>query len=200
MQPIFINLSTARSKNIKVKSTPYTWSNLISFSRIFIAAPIILLHQHYGQQVTWVIGLLVAYGLLSDYLDGYIARRTGDISEWGKILDPLADKFTAFLLLLYTVAIGYIPLWFLIVEITRDLVIASGSLYIRKLRGKVPMSVMSGKLSVNVLAAYWISAFFLPDVHWLQHFWLGCTLALMLFSLIDYLYRFKQIKQGKNFS
>ncbi len=193
-------MTSANSTKIKVSSTLFTWSNLISFSRIFVAAPIILLHQNNEQQITWIIGILVVCGLLSDYFDGLIARKTNTISEWGKVLDPFADKFTAFLLLLYTVIIDYIPLWFLIIEIARDLIIVSGSLYIRKLRGKVPMSVMAGKWSVNVLAAYWMSAFFLPDLAWLQHFLLGCTLTLMLFSLIDYLYRFNQIKNGLEFN
>ncbi|HLR76979.1 MAG TPA: CDP-alcohol phosphatidyltransferase family protein [Balneolaceae bacterium] len=181
---------------MNVRSAFFTWSNLISFSRVFVAIPIIWLHQNNGHHITWGIGMLVLYGIFSDYLDGFIARKTDTISEWGKILDPFADKFTALLLFLYTVMIGYIPLWFLIVEILRDLVIVSGSLFIRKLRGSVPMSVMSGKWSVNALSAYWMSAFFLPNVLWLKQFWLGCTLALMLFSLIDYLHRFKQIKNG----
>ena len=193
-------MAVAQSTNIKVKSGLFTWSNLISFSRIFIAVPVVWLHQANGQQITWLIGLLVFYGIISDYLDGMIARKTDTISEWGKILDPFADKFTALLLFVYTVLIGYIPLWFLIVEVLRDVVIASGSLYIKKTKGSTPMSVMSGKWSVNALAAYWMSAFFLPQVAWLQHFWLGCTLALMLFSFIDYLYRFKQIKNGLEFN
>lgn len=181
-------------------SAIFTWSNLISFSRIFVAIPVIWLHQSNELQITWLIGLLVFYGIISDYLDGMIARRTDTISEWGKILDPFADKFTALLLFVYTVIIGYIPLWFLIVEIARDVVIASGSLYIKKTRGATPMSVMSGKWSVNALSAYWMSAFFLPDLIWFQQFWLGCTLALMFFSFIDYLYLFKQIKTGMAFN
>lgn len=178
------------------QSAILTWSNLISFSRIFIAIPIIWLHQANNLQITWLIGIFVFYGIISDYLDGLIARKTDTISEWGVILDPFADKFTAFLLFVYTVIIGYIPLWFLIVEIARDVVIASGSLYIKKIKGSTPMSVMSGKWSVNALSAYWMSAFFLPEVVWFQRFWLGVTLTLMLFSFIDYLYRFVRIQQG----
>lgn len=180
-------------------SSIFTWSNLISFSRIFVAIPIIWLHQTNSQQITWTIGLLVFYGIISDYLDGLIARKTGTISEWGKVLDPFADKFTALLLFIYTVIIGYIPLWFLVVEIARDIIISAGSLNIRKQHGKVPMSVMSGKWSVNALAAYWMSAFFLPQAQWMHHFWLGCTLTLMFFSLIDYLFRYKKIKHGMGF-
>lgn len=193
-------MSSNSCSKVKITSALFTWSNFISFSRIFVAIPVIWLHQTNGQQITWLIGLLVFYGIISDYLDGLIARKTGTISEWGKVLDPFADKFTALLLFVYTVFIGVIPLWFLIVEIARDLIIVAGSLQIKKTKGKVPMSVMSGKWSVNALAAYWMSAFFLPQAFWLHQFWLGCTLALMLFSLIDYLYRFKQIKQGLAFN
>ncbi len=191
---------STETKKMDIKSTLLTWSNLISFSRIFIALPIIYLHYHNGRQITWLIGGLVIYGIFSDYLDGYVARKTNTISEWGKVLDPLADKITATLLFLYAVVIGYIPLWFLVVEVIRDVIIVSGSLYIKKLRGKVPMAVMSGKWSINALAAYWVSAFFLPEVLWLQHFFMGASLSLMFFSLIDYLHGFKQIKNGIDFN
>lgn len=192
--------SSANIKKVDVKSVVFTWSNLISFSRIFVAVPIIWLHRYNGMQITWLIGALVAYGIISDYLDGYVARKTDTISEWGKILDPLADKISATLLFLYAVVIGYIPLWFLLVEVIRDLIIVSGSLYIMKLRGKAPMAVTSGKWSINVLTAYWMSVFFLPEMLWLQYFLMVGSLAFMLFSLIDYLQRFKQIINGMKFN
>lgn len=184
----------------KVIRTLFTWSNLISFSRVFVAFPIIYLHYINDQQPTWTIGVLVFYGVISDYLDGYIARKTNSISEWGKILDPLADKVSAAVLLIYAVWAGLIPLWFLIIEIIRDLVILSGSLYIQQKHSKVAMAVMSGKWSVNALAAYWMCAFFLPDIMWPQLFFMGCSLTLMLLSFFDYLYRFNQIQKGIEFN
>jgi len=187
-------------KKIKVRQTPYTWSNFISLTRIFIAVPVIYLHYTNGQQITWGITLLIVYGFISDYLDGFVARWLDEISEWGKILDPFADKITAFLLFFYAVYIGLIPLWFFIIEIVRDLLIFSGSFYIKKIHGKVAMAVISGKWSVNALAAYWMSAFFFPELLRLQYFFMGISLALMFFSLIDYFHRFFEIQKGAYFN
>lgn len=187
-------------QQFEVKQDLFTWSNLISFSRILVAFPIVWLHYTNGQQITWLITALVLYGILSDYLDGYIARLTNQVTEWGKILDPVADKFCAFFLFLYAVYIDIIPLWFFIIEIGRDLFIVGGSLYIRKLRGKVAMAVMSGKISVNVLGLYWLAAFFYPDAYAAHQMLMGASLALMFFSSFDYLHRFNLIRKGVEFN
>ncbi|HET6528167.1 MAG TPA: CDP-alcohol phosphatidyltransferase family protein [Balneolaceae bacterium] len=187
-------------KSVEVKQQFFTWSNIISISRIFVAFPIVYLHYINNQQITWVITVLVLYGIFSDYLDGFMARFNNEISEWGKILDPVADKFCALILFLYAVYIGIIPLWFFILEIARDAIIMSGSLYIRKLRGKVAMAVMSGKISVNVLGLYWLSEFFYPDATAVHYYLMGASLALMFFSSFDYLHRFNQIRKGAEFN
>ncbi|HYW33838.1 MAG TPA: CDP-alcohol phosphatidyltransferase family protein [Balneolaceae bacterium] len=183
----------------KISSALFTWSNLISFSRIFIAFPVIILHYRNGMKPTWGIAVLLFYGVISDYLDGYIARKTGNISEWGKIFDPVADKISAFLLFGYAVWAGLIPLWFFLIELVRDLLILGGSLYIQQRRGKVAMAEMSGKWCVNALAAYWLCAFFGPEVMPPQLIFMGCSLSLMVLSFVDYIHRFNQIRQGAAF-
>lgn len=187
-------------KKLEVKQDLFTWSNAISASRILVSLPIVYLHYTNGQEVTWVITALVFYGIVSDYLDGFIARRNNEITEWGKILDPLADKVCAFILFLYVVYLGLIPLWFFLVEVIRDAVIMSGSLYIKKLRGKVAMAVMSGKISVNVLGLYWLSVFFYPQAEAVHLMLMGASLAVMIFSLFDYLHRFNEIRKGVEFN
>lgn len=186
--------------DVDVKQALFTWSNLISFTRILVAVPIVYLHYVNGQQVTWVITALVFYGIISDYLDGYIARLTNQISEWGKVLDPIADKFCAFILFFYAVYIDLIPLWFFVVELARDALILSGSVYIKKMHGKVAMAVMSGKISVNALGLYWLSVFFFPDAEAVHLLFMGNSLALMFFSFFDYLHRFNEIRKGKEFN
>lgn len=173
---------------------------MISASRTLIAFPVIWLHYTNGYQISWVIVALIVYGVLSDYLDGYVARKTDRVSELGKNLDPVADKLTAFFLFAYTVYIGYIPLWFFILEIVRDALILAGSLYIRHIRGKVAMAVTSGKFSVNALAAYWISVFFFPEATPFHYFFMGTSVSLMVFSFFDYLQRFIDIKKGAEFN
>ena len=187
-------------QKVRVRDRVFTWSNAISAFRAVIALPIIWLHYTNGLRVTGPIVVLVICGIFSDYLDGYVARKTDRVSELGKNLDPIADKITAFFLFAYAVYIDYIPLWFFILEIGRDLVILAGSIYIRQLRGKVAMAVTSGKVSVNALAAYWISVFFFPEATPVHLFFMGASIALMVFSFFDYLHRFKSIKQGAEFN
>ena len=187
-------------QDVDVKQDLITWSNFISFTRILVAFPVVYLHYYNGQQITWLITVLVLYGIISDYLDGYVARLTNQVSEWGKILDPVADKICAFILFFYAVYIDIIPLWFFIIEIARDAFIMVGSLYIQRLRGKVAMAVMSGKISVNVLGLYWLSVFFYPDAYAAHNMLMGASLALMFFSFFDYLHRFDLIRKGVEFN
>lgn len=187
-------------EKVEVKDILFTWSNFISLTRVFVAVPVIYLHYTNGQQITPVITVLILYGVISDYLDGYVARITNQVSEWGKALDPVADKITAFFLFFYTVFIGWIPLWFFIVAIVRDILIMGGSIYLQQTRGKIAMALMSGKVSVNALAAYWISVFFFPEATGVHHFFMGCSLSLMIFSFFDYLHRFNQIRKGLAFN
>jgi CDP-diacylglycerol--glycerol-3-phosphate 3-phosphatidyltransferase len=187
-------------REVDVKKDLFTWSNFISFTRILVAVPVVYLHFTNGQQITWVITALVLYGIISDYLDGYVARLTNQVSEWGKILDPVADKICAFVLFFYAVYIEIIPLWFFIIEIARDAFIMMGSLYIQRLRGKVAMAVMSGKISVNVLGLYWLAVFFYPEAVAAHQMLMGASLTLMFFSFIDYLHRFNLIRKGVEFN
>jgi CDP-diacylglycerol--glycerol-3-phosphate 3-phosphatidyltransferase len=85
-------------KKVRVSGRVFTWSNTISFSRILVAFPIVYLHYQNNFQVTPLIYALIAYGVISDYLDGFIARKTNTISEVGKMIDPIADKLCALVL------------------------------------------------------------------------------------------------------
>jgi len=70
-----------------------TVSNLFSVSRV-IAGPIFLIFFRFGVGL-WSYLLNIGYATLSDYLDGWFARRMGQVTELGKQLDPLCDKLYA---------------------------------------------------------------------------------------------------------
>lgn len=183
-----------------MKDKFFTWSNVISFSRLFVAFPIIYVHYINNLQATALVTVLIIYGVVSDYLDGVVARMTNQISEWGKILDPVADKLAAFVLFSYTVYLGWIPLWFYVLGISRDALIMGGSSLIRAKRGKVPMSVMSGKISVNAMALYWIVSFYAPMAEPYVTILMWTTVAMMTYSFIEYIYRFYKIYKGAAFN
>ncbi len=187
-------------KKVLVKDDILTWSNLISLSRVLIVIPIIYFHIQNNYQANAAIVLLIIYGVISDYLDGLVARWRDEISELGKILDPIADKLLAFFLFLYTVAIGWIPVWYFVIGVARDLLIMAGSGHIKKRRGKVAMSIMSGKISVNIMAIYWLAVFFLRDATDLHNFLMLVSVAFMIYSFIEYVIRYRQIINGADFN
>lgn len=187
-------------KKVLVRDDIFTWSNLISLTRVLVALPIVYFHYENQKEINNLILGLIFYGVISDYLDGLVARLRNEISELGKILDPVADKIMAFVLFFYTVYLGWIPLWFFVIGITRDILIMMGSWYIKRERGKVAMSTMSGKVSVNVLAFYWLSVFFFPEMTSVHTVLMMASLVLMAISFVDYFYRYKLILDGAEFN
>ena len=186
-------------RKIEVSGKLFTISNFISFSRIFIVIPVVYRHYINGYSVDAIIILLIGYGIISDYLDGFVARKTNTISEIGKMIDPISDKIAAGLLFIYTVVIGWVPFWFLWLFIARDILILIGSSFIKLRYGKVAMSTISGKISVNY-SLYWISIFFFRSASLAHAILLWASVAIMLFSFIMYLLRYRNIMNGARFN
>lgn len=181
-----------------VKNKYMTLANFFSFSRILVAPILIIVHSKHG--INTLFTSLVVYAILSDYLDGWAARFNDEITELGKVADPVADKLLAGMLFIYAGWIDLIPIWFVTLCLSRDFLIMLGSLLIGRKKGKVAMSVMSGKIFVNFLAAYWIMAFFFPGYTQIISYLLISTTAILIYSFFDYIYRFIQIQRGADFN
>lgn len=187
-------------QEVKVRHLVFTVSNFLSFSRI--PAAVLIIYWHSEVHNPWSAGILamIAYIVLSDYMDGFMARWLNQISELGKSIDPLSDKICAFMLFVYVVSQGWIPLWFLWFFIVRDGLILLGSLVLKLKYGKVAMSIMSGKIAVNVLALYWLSVFFYPTESQIHDYLLIVTMLIMIYSFFDYMFRYFKIIQGARFN
>jgi CDP-diacylglycerol--glycerol-3-phosphate 3-phosphatidyltransferase len=98
--------------------------------------------------------VLIFLAVISDFLDGLTARRTGSISDWGKILDPLADKVGIAALVITLTVVGALPPWFLAVVVVRDLLIAAGGMILTKRLGTPPSSNLWGKATSLCLSVY----------------------------------------------
>ena len=92
----------------------------------------------------WALGIFVAASL-TDTLDGYIARHYNQITDFGKFMDPLADKMLVVAALLWFVEIGQMPGWALLVVIVREFAV-SGLRMIAADKGRVIAAGWSGKV------------------------------------------------------
>jgi cardiolipin synthase len=99
-----------------------TVPNILSFLRL-LGVPMFLWLILVPQADGWAIVLLMVSGI-TDWLDGKIARATGQISRLGQLLDPLADRLYIAATLLGLALRGIIPWWLVIVLVARDVLLA----------------------------------------------------------------------------
>lgn len=168
----------------------WTISNLLSFSRIVLLVPLayfLLGDAPNGR--TWAAVVVLAAGL-TDFFDGYIARRLHQVTDLGKILDPIADKIAAGGSSIFLVAIGAIPLWFVVVVIARDLIILFGSLYIRSRKNIITQSNWPGKIAVTAIAVVvFLSILGYPELESARQVAIWSSVVMMTISLALYAQR-----------
>ncbi len=184
---------------IRVTNQVWTVGNMLSVSRILVLPLLILLHQGNDYQPNLEMKLVVLYMILSDFLDGYASRLLNQVSELGKWLDPLADKVCAIVLFTYVWWIGMVPDWLFGLIVVRDLLIVAGSLVIKSKRGKIAMSVMTGKIAVNVLSLYWLVLVFLPGLEQLILVLKYASAGMLIWSGFIYFRRGYNILMGADY-
>ncbi|MBL7070965.1 MAG: CDP-alcohol phosphatidyltransferase family protein [Candidatus Omnitrophica bacterium] len=121
-------------------------ANKFSFIRLLLTPLFVLSMLYYRADNAVLAGLPIAIfisAIITDAVDGYIARRYGQASRLGAILDPLADKFlivVSFITLTFVSTVpGHlrIPPWVLIIVLTRDLFILTGASAILMMFGSI---------------------------------------------------------------
>jgi phosphatidylglycerophosphate synthase len=105
-----------------------------------------------ADRVLWWWGaVLIVYGIVSDILDGYIARRFNQVSEWGRALDPLGDKIAGGVIAAFCVVNRDLPALALALTAGRDLIILVAGWVILRNSGAVPTSMNVGRFA----ALFW---------------------------------------------
>jgi CDP-diacylglycerol--glycerol-3-phosphate 3-phosphatidyltransferase len=138
----------------------------------------------------WTLGT-VGFIALSDWLDGYLARRWNVTSPFGAVLDPLADKLTQFTLLALLAfggrpEFGAIPGWFAGLIFARELFLVYGALRIRLAKGSVEIRARwEGKLSTALVFVLLFAALLSAPQLWIDLLSL-CTAPLVVVSAVQY--------------
>ena len=165
----------------------WTFPNVLSMARLVIVLPVAYLILVDGS-LLWILGL-VALAIATDYFDGRLARWSHSVSEWGKVLDPLADKIGGGLVVAALTIEGSLPLWFLVVILARDVLIMIGGEIIFRRTGIVVMSLFSGKLAVTAVSITILAALLQADPPIMQ-FCLVAATVLLAYSYLRYFVRF----------
>ncbi|MCR5557325.1 MAG: CDP-diacylglycerol--glycerol-3-phosphate 3-phosphatidyltransferase [Butyrivibrio sp.] len=146
----------------------------------------------------WIALALFIIASLTDMLDGKIARKYNLITDFGKFMDPLADKLLVCSAMIGLIELGRIPSWIVIVIIAREFVI-SGFRLIAADNGKVIAASYWGKFKTTFQMIMVILMIVNLEISWVQiltQIIMWIALALTIISLVDYLVKNKDVMAG----
>ena len=142
-------------------------------------------------QLNYIIaGVVFIIASLTDWLDGYLARKNNQVTDLGKMLDAIADKVLVNPVLIVLAANGFIPTIVPVIYITRDIVVDAIKMQAAS-KGKVQAAIKSGKYKTACMMVGLCLVFFynMPFEFWginvaLGLLYLACVLAIV--SAIEY--------------
>lgn len=97
--------------------------NLITIGRLFLIPPVLYLIDPTDPVRNFAAAILFALASGLDIVDGWLARRQGLVTVFGKFVDPLADKLMAMAVMVWLVYVGLLPPWLVVLILARDLYI-----------------------------------------------------------------------------
>lgn len=169
----------------------WTISNALSLSRILLLVPISLLLLQDDPSKRWFVLALIIVTAMTDMFDGILARRFNQVTEFGKVIDPLADK-TGIVVIGFILLLQHkIPLWFFTAAFLRDALILLGGLYLQRKKGITLPSNTTGKWAAAVMTVYLILSFLnLESLNEITTILLALSTLLLVLSFALYLRRF----------
>jgi len=173
--------------------------NMLTLFRI-AAVPIIVVLMLFPNRVcAAVAALLFSAAAITDYLDGYIARRQGLVSSLGKVMDPVADKLLVSSAFIMLTSHGWVPAWMVCVIIGREIAV-TGLRNIIAERGEDVSASNLGKYKTGFQIAAVIPLlihypFWGLDPHAVGSFFLWGALAFTIWSGADYFFKFRRLLQ-----
>ncbi|HKJ70949.1 MAG TPA: CDP-alcohol phosphatidyltransferase family protein [Gammaproteobacteria bacterium] len=112
-------------------------ANALTLLRL-VMVPFLVLLLHEGRYGAAL--MLFVFAGLSDAADGFVAKRFGQETDLGKVLDPIADKALAVALYVTLAWLGWVPFWLVLAVVARDALIVSGALAFHYLTGALEMA------------------------------------------------------------
>lgn len=130
--------------------------NILTISRILVIPLLLAAFYLPGKASSWVPLILFVAAGITDFFDGYLARKNSQTSNLGRFLDPVADKILVSAVLLFLVAVDRIDGWSLIpavIILCREIMVSGLREFLAELRVGMPVSKMAKwKTAMQILA------------------------------------------------
>jgi CDP-diacylglycerol--glycerol-3-phosphate 3-phosphatidyltransferase len=161
--------------------------NILTLSRVFLTCLFIIFAQQ-GVSGAWWAVMFFLLAVVTDFADGYIARKYDLITSFGKFMDPVADKFlilAAFFILAFE---GLVPLWIVLVIAVREILVTASRIHAMT-RGQVIPAEQIGKIKtvvqmITIVLALFYRAAGTASENLLGFCWQGAIILFIIFSVI----------------
>jgi CDP-diacylglycerol--glycerol-3-phosphate 3-phosphatidyltransferase len=183
--------------------------NMITIGRLFLIPPVLWWMDRSDPLLCIVTGLLFMVAGVLDLIDGWLARRAGLVTVFGKFVDPLADKIMVAAVLVYLAVDGRLPAWLVVLLLTREFYInglrtlasSEGVVIAASAGGKAKTAFqMVGICFLLVHYRYRLPGFDeMIDFHRMGVVMLGISVILSVLSAVEYTFGFGEaLAQQKN--
>ena len=172
-----------------------TVPNILTFIRL-LAIPVLARLIYIGQPYDLLAFIMFLGIWLTDMLDGYIARKYNQITEFGKLFDPFVDKLFQLTTAIMMCIVGKLPLWVPLVMAIKELaMILGGALLLRRFDKVVPAR-WYGKVATVLFVFAFASLFFLPqDYYWLANYIFILPMFFSLYAYVGYGIHFFRLRR-----
>lgn len=171
-------------KRTESSDTQSIWNvpNILTMLRMALIAVFIYAYKQDAKPWALVVFWVAS---LTDFLDGYIARRTNTITSFGKLMDPLADKLLLISALACLMSDGVVPSVVLIVIVSKELLMMIVSMYMLR-KGVVVYAKFVGKLATVLFMIAVTLSFFHEWVAPIDQVLMYASMAVSVLAMISY--------------
>lgn len=165
-----------------------TLASKITLARVaFIPVYMVLMYLSGGEPGLWMWLALAVFivASLTDYVDGHIARKYNQVTDFGKFLDPLADKLLVIAAMAMFCQWGSFPAWALMIVLTREFAV-SGLRMVAAPKGKVIAAGKSGKFKTASTMIGLCLMMGLPGHDTLNMIVIGLIVLTTVYSGVEY--------------
>ncbi len=171
--------------------------NALTLYRVLAVPGIVVLLMFPNRFSTFIAAVLFSAAAITDFLDGFYARRHGLESNFGRIMDPLADKLLVSSACIMLASLGWAPAWVVCVIIGREIAVTGLRNFIAGSREDISASSL-GKYKTGFQIAALIPllihyTYLEIDFDLIGQIFLWAALALTVWSGVDYFIRFRRL-------